>query len=227
MHQAASTFLRRIARPAAATAAAIAAGGGLVALAGPASAAECSDVEVISARGTGEPGTLGVIVGDPVFAAVRDQARGLSVTSHAVDYPASAAPGSASEGNAELVRHITEQAAACEEQRFVLVGYSQGANVVGNSIGVDSSGAVVGGRIVATIPAAIQPRVSSILLFGNPLRAIGREVGGAFANRTFDICANGDPVCGGGFNVLAHLSYRGDADEAAAFAAERLSSAVG
>jgi cutinase len=182
-------------------------------------ATSCAEVDVVVARGTGEPGRLGVIVGDPVFAALRRAFAGRTLSNHAVDYPASLAPGSASIGNRELVDHVTAQAAACPEQRFILVGYSQGANVVDNSIGVSSAGASVGGRIVAEIPAEIEPRVGAVLLFGNPIRAAGRRVTGEFQDRTLDICASGDPVCGGGFRFSAHLSYGRDATSAAAFAA--------
>ena len=73
----------------------------------------------------------------------------------------------------------------------MLVGYSQGANVVDNSIGVSSDGAVVGGPIVATIPAEPAPRIAAVLLFGNPIRAIGRQVTGPYQSRTKDYCAAG------------------------------------
>jgi cutinase len=185
-------------------------------------ATTCAEIDVVVARGTGEPGRLGVIVGDPVFSALRRALAGRTLSSHAVDFPASLAPGSASIGNRELVDHVTDQAAACPEQRFILVGYSQGANVVDNSIGVSSAGAAVGGRIVAEIPAEVEPRVGAVLLFGNPIRAIGRSVTGVFEDRTLDICAPGDPVCGGGSRTIAHLSYGRNATSAAAFAARRV-----
>lgn len=197
-------------------------GGVTIVTATPAAAASCTDIDVVVARGTGEPGTLGIIVGDPVYSALRTRLAGRSLSSYPVNYPASVAPGSASTGNRDLVNHVNSQAAACPNQRFILVGYSQGANVVDNSIGISSNGAAVGGPIVATIPAAIEPRVSAILLFGNPIRAIGRRVTGTYQSRTLDTCAIGDPVCGAGANVLAHLSYWSNAGEAASFAAGRV-----
>jgi hypothetical protein len=93
-----------------------------------AAAAACSDVDVVVARGTGEPGTLGAIVGDPVYSALRSRLTGRTLSSYAVNYPASVAPGSASIGNQDLVNHVNSQASACSAQRFILVGYSQGAN---------------------------------------------------------------------------------------------------
>lgn len=195
-----------------------------VATAPAASAAPCTDIDVAVARGTFEPGTLGLIVGDPVYRAIQRELRARSLSSYRVDYPANLGqPASVQEGNRDLVEHVTSQAAACPSQRFVLVGYSQGANVVDNSIGVSSAGSPVGGPIVATIPAAVAPRVAAIVLFGNPIRSLGREVTGPYQSRTKDYCAEGDPVCeAGGNDVLAHLSYGDDAGDAAAFVASKV-----
>ncbi|MFF7791128.1 cutinase family protein [Streptomyces sp. NPDC007991] len=202
----------------------LAGGAGLATLSAPsATAAACSDVEVVSARGTFEPGTLGFIVGDPVYSALQKKAAGKNLSSYAVNYPADLSLTSAAQGNRDLVEHVKSQAAACPNQRFVLVGYSQGANVVDNSIGISSAGAVVGSPIVATLPAAVEPKVAAVLLFGNPIRALGKSVTGTYQSRTLDICAKGDPVCeSGGGDVGAHLGYRDNADQAATFAAGRL-----
>lgn len=188
-----------------------------------ATAAACSDIDVVAARGTFEPGTLGLIVGDPVFSALQKKLTGRNLSSYKVNYPADLSLTSAAQGNADLVNHVNSQAAACPNQRFILVGYSQGANVVDNSIGISSAGAVVGSPIVATIPAALEPRVAAVLLFGNPIRAIGKSVTGTYQSRTIDFCAEGDPVCeAGGDDTLAHLGYTANADAAAAFAAGKV-----
>ncbi|MFJ9116715.1 cutinase family protein [Streptomyces sp. NPDC102394] len=199
-------------------------GAGLTTLSAPAaSAATCSDIDVVAARGTFEPGTLGAIVGDPVYAALQQKLTGRNLSGYKVNYPADLSPTSAAQGNADLVRHVSAQAAACPNQRFVLVGYSQGANVVDNSIGVSSDGAVVGSPIVATLPAAVAPRVAAVLLFGNPIRALGKSVTGPYQSRTLDFCAKGDPICeNGGGDVLAHLGYTADAGAAADFAATKV-----
>ncbi|WP_026151282.1 cutinase family protein [Streptomyces prunicolor] len=188
-----------------------------------ASAATCSDLDVVAARGTFEPGTLGLIVGDPVFSALQKKITGKTLSSYAVNYPADLSLTSAATGNLDVVNHVNAQAAACPNQRFILVGYSQGANVVDNSIGISSAGAVVGSPIVATIPAAVEPRVAAVLLFGNPIRALGKSVTGTYQSRTIDFCANGDPICqNGGTDVGAHLGYTADADAAATFAAGKV-----
>ena len=188
-----------------------------------ATAAACSDIDVVAARGTFEPGTLGFIVGDPVFSALQKQLTGRNLSSYRVNYPADLSPTSAAQGNADLVNHVKSQASTCPNQRFILVGYSQGANVVDNSIGISSAGAVVGSPIVATLPAAVEPKVAAVLLFGNPIRAIGKSVTGTYQSRTIDFCAQGDPVCeAGGNDTLAHLGYTANADAAAAFAAGKV-----
>ncbi|MCI3275447.1 cutinase family protein [Streptomyces cylindrosporus] len=199
-------------------------GAGLTTLSAPAAtAATCSDIDVVAARGTFEPGTLGAIVGDPVYSALQQKLTGRNLTSYKVNYPADLSLTSAAQGNSDLVNHVTGQAAACPNQRFILVGYSQGANVVDNSIGISSDGAVVGSPIVATIPAALAPRVAAVLLFGNPIRALGKSVTGTYQSRTIDFCAQGDPICeNGGDDVLAHLSYTSDAGAAADFAATKV-----
>jgi cutinase len=199
-------------------------GAGLATLSAPAaSAATCSDLDVVAARGTFEPGTLGLIVGDPVYSALQRKITGKSLSSYAVNYPADLSLTSAATGNLDVVNHVNAQAAACPNQRFLLVGYSQGANVVDNSIGISSDGAVVGSPIVATIPAAVEPKVAAVLLFGNPIRALGKSVTGTYQSRTIDFCANGDPICqNGGTDVGAHLGYTSDADAAATFAAGKV-----
>ncbi|WP_329244700.1 cutinase family protein [Streptomyces sp. NBC_01478] len=202
----------------------LAGGAGLATLSAPAaSAATCSDLDVVAARGTFEPGTLGLIVGDPVFSALQQKITGKTLSSYAVNYPADLSLTSAATGNLDVVNHVNAQAAACPNQRFILVGYSQGANVVDNSLGISSDGAVVGSPIVATIPAAVEPKVAAVLLFGNPIRALGKSVTGTYQSRTIDFCANGDPICqNGGTDVLAHLGYTSDAGAAATFAAGRI-----
>ncbi|MEV0435153.1 cutinase family protein [Nocardia sp. NPDC050413] len=218
----------------------IAAGAALVSLAGsvvgahaltaaPADAAGCADVLVLAARGTNEalgwwwtPG-LGSVVGNPVYNAI-DNAFAQTTNGYKVEYPAGTnQPASVQQGNRDVVAHLTERAAACPDQKYVLVGYSQGANVMDNAMGISSEGAKVGGPIVATIPAHVEPRIKAVLLFGNPIRGIGKSVTGPYATRTYDVCNTNDPVCdpnGSDWNV--HLQYKKYADEAAAFVKARL-----
>ncbi|MFC9898457.1 cutinase family protein [Nocardia sp. NPDC127579] len=194
-----------------------------------AAAAGCADIHVVAARGTNEPGgawskfKLGTVVGNPVYSAIADTLD-VSTNAYRVDYPASFdQPASVQAGNRDLVEHVVAQADACPDQRFVLLGYSQGANVVDNSLGFSSEGAKVGGPIVATVPNALEPRIAAVLLFGNPIRELGKEITGTYAERTFDVCNDNDPVCdpkGTDWNV--HTRYARHATAAAEFVAARI-----
>jgi cutinase len=172
----------------------------------------CTDVELVVARGTGEPGPLGIIVGDPLLAATRTAIAPRSVAGHPVAYPANASADSAPTGNRALVDHLTKRAAACANTAFVLVGYSQGASVVNMSLGVESRG-----RPLVVIPASLEPRVRAIVQFGNPLTGQGGQPPAQYRDRYLDICAQGDPVCGGGSNIAAHLTYSANARQAAQY----------
>jgi cutinase len=206
-----------------AAAGAVAAVASLLGTAPAASAAPCSDVELVVARGTLEPGPLGIIVGDNVFDETKRALTGKNVTAQAVDYPANFETGSQQRGVVATVQHVTEQAAACPNQKFVLVGYSQGASVIDGAVGVDTTGTINGSPPPAVIPAALEPRVAAVLLFGNPITAVGRTVPPQYLSRTRDFCQDGDPACeANGDNVLAHLLYFLDAPEAARFVAGKV-----
>lgn len=202
-------------------AAAIILAGVVPALVAPSASAQrtpsCSAVDVVVARGTDEPGTLGAEVGDPLFAALQRLAP-ITLSAYRVNYPATLdEPASVEQGSTDLVRHVTRQAARCPQERFVLVGYSQGAYVVDSVLGA----ALPLG--LPTMPAWISVRVASVLLFGNPMRDIGVAVGSSYRDRTADFCINGDPICQlGGTDPAAHLEYGIDIIPAAAFAAAHL-----
>jgi cutinase len=184
-------------------------------------AASCAATELVVARGTSEPGTLGVIVGDPLAKALRAQRPGLKT--YAVNYPASGGKGSAEIGDRDLVAHLRSQAAACPRRQFVLAGYSQGANVVEMALGEDTSKVAVGGPSVARIPKRLTSRIRAIVLFGNPMGKIGRTVPLAYRSRTLDTCNTGDVICDPkGTEAVKHVQYGPFVDRAATFAAHRV-----
>jgi cutinase len=91
----------------------------------------CSAFEIIVARGTSEPSfpKFGVIVGDPVVGNVSAKLAG--VQGYPVQYPASFEIISGGrQGIDDIVKRLTTQAAACPNQTFSLVGYSQGASIM-------------------------------------------------------------------------------------------------
>jgi cutinase len=178
--------------------------------------AACSDVEVVFARGSGELPGLG-IVGGPVVNNIKRGLPGKSVASWAVTYAADVAQTSAGPGATALTNHVVEVARQCPGTKFVLGGYSQGASVVDIALGIPNFLGV--GK---AIPAELHPRIAAILTFGNPLALTGGKITNnrTFGARAKEFCNLGDPVCGAGVNVLAHITYGtdGSAAQAAQFA---------
>ena len=198
---------------------------GGVAVAAPASAATCSDVELVFARGSGEVPGLG-IVGSPLLSSLQQDLPGKTVTSYAVNYAADIAQTSAGAGATDMTRHVTQVAGTCPATSFVIGGYSQGASVTDIAIGLPTF--LGTGQV---IPTDLAPRIAAVVVFGNPARlAGGRPIttGSAlYGSRAFDKCNTGDPVCGGGALVTAHLTYGfdGGARDGAAFAANLVNAA--
>lgn len=184
----------------------------------PASAATCSDVDLVFARGTGEPQGASVLQGGTLNA-LKSGLSGKSVSQYSVVYPAGV-DQNARPGAEDMVKHVTSVAASCPNTKFVLGGYSQGATVVDLSIGVR----VFGGTATA-IPANLAPKVAAIVTFGNPL---GNQklaaASSTYSSRIKEFCAAGDPICQNGSNFAAHLQYitNGDTTKAGQFAASKI-----
>ncbi|WP_051407178.1 cutinase family protein [Nocardia sp. CNY236] len=182
-------------------------------------ATECAAVEVVVARGTQEPGHLGSVVGDPLYDALR---RTLPVSSQAyrVNYPADLFdPLSISRGTQDMTNHLLGQAARCPQQRYILVGFSQGAVVTHGVLGTGIVTALGG---IHSMPPELESRVAVVLLFGDPIRLVGWNVPGPYQWRTGNYCAGGDPVCGAGIVPAAHSDYGWAILPAAQFAAHRM-----
>jgi cutinase len=141
---------------------------------------------------------------------------------------------SASAGAADANAHVQKTVTNCPNTKVVLSGYSQGAVVVDLLTAIPLS---LGGFTPAPLPPEDSEHVAVVAVFGNPL---GRYVGAplatvspAYASKTTDICAQGDPICTPGNPGLptrdeefspAHLSYvkSGLVAQGASFAAGRL-----
>ncbi|MET0415981.1 MAG: cutinase family protein [Actinoplanes sp.] len=182
----------------------------------------CPDVELVFARGTGEPQGLG-IVGRPLAQALAGEIPGRTVRSFAVVYAAASNQRSAGPGATNMTQRIEQVAQACPDTQFVIGGYSQGASVTDIAIGIRNAGTAG-----EAIPAALRERVAAVVVYGNPLglrRQTIAEAAPEFGPKAIEFCNNGDPVCGGGNNFTAHLAYArtGTVPDGAEFAAERLS----
>lgn len=174
-----------------------------------AAAATCPDIEVVFARGSGEPPGVGG-VGQGFVDAVRAQSGGRSVAVYPVNYAASTNFSDRAEiartvaaGIRDEAAHLQSIAAACPFTRLVLGGYSQGA-----ALTALLTDAVQG--------APVADHVAAVVFFGKPSGELvprysvpAIAVSPRYASRTLDLCAPGDAVCEGQLNGprAAHRLY--------------------
>jgi cutinase len=175
--------------------------------------AQCSDVHVVFAHGSGEMPGLG-ICGEPLVSGITSNLGGMSVSSYAVSYLASVDQTSAGPGATDMTNHVVSVAQECPATVFVLGGYSQGASVTDIAIGIQTT---LGSG--DTIPETLASRIKAIVTFGNPLKLMGETISSAsstYGSKAIEFCNMGDPVCGNGFNMMAHLTYPMDSVSSAA-----------
>lgn len=202
---------------------------------------DCSSYLVITVRGTGEPvkGQLLSPVARIVATSRPGEAKRMDL-----DYPAT---GEVREGATVGVRTLIDtlnvQTEACAEQRFVLLGYSQGALVIGDALTAPEE-RLVGGTVGALSEEAAG-RVLAIVLYGDP-RFVGSEAYNAgdfdpetngllpraegalsaFSERIRDYCVARDFVCQSSRDLdeSGHVAYftNGMQEDGAAFAITRL-----
>ncbi|GJF13142.1 cutinase [Mycolicibacterium cyprinidarum] len=196
-----------------------------------AAAAPCPDVEVVFARGTGEPPGVGP-TGQAFVDALGARIGGKTLGVYPVNYPASSDWPTGAEGIRDAGVHVVSMAATCPQTKMVLGGYSQGAAVMG----FVTSAAVPDGVDPATVPKPLQPEVAdnvaAVVLFGKPnaraMNLLGEPqvvIGPLYQEKTIQLCVANDPICSDGLEFAAHDRYiqNGTIDQGAAFAADRLS----
>lgn len=187
----------------------------------------CPDVEVIFARGTGEPPGLGR-VGDALVANLTQRLGGRSVQAYAVNYPASFDFLTTAEGANDAAARIVSVLSRCQNAQIVLGGYSQGAAIVDMLANVPPLGNTVGE--LGSAPPLAPPfaeRIVAAAVFGNPAARFGTPLStvGSFAGKAIDLCNPGDPICSPTGEVVAdHKVYEFPpySEDAAGFAAARL-----
>lgn len=161
-----------------------------------ASAADCSDAEVVFARGTDEPKGMGQ-VGNAFASALRDAAVGMNITTYAVDYDAGKLQLGSGDGAKDAIKHIKSMAASCPDTKIVLGGYSQGANVVN----IVAGNPIVGIAWGASLPSELADNVAAIATFGNVANRSGTKLptqSAMFAGKGIDLCNPADPICHAG-----------------------------
>jgi cutinase len=183
----------------------------------------CPDVQVVFARGTGEPDGVGR-VGDAFVNELRSRVSGKSVDVYAVNYPATRDFLRAADGANDASAFVQNTAATCPDTKIVLGGYSQGAAVI--DIITVAAQPTLG--FTNPLPANVADHVAAVAVFGNPsIRLLGgplTALSPQYGYKTIDLCNGADPVCSNGNDVPAHSLYvqAGMATQAAQFVADRL-----
>lgn len=161
-----------------------------------------------------------------------------------IDYPADTeVKEGATIGVRQLIDQLNVQARECVEQSFILLGYSQGALIVGDALVAPETRLV--GPTVGLLSTEAEARILAIALLGNP-RFVGSEPfdAGTFdpemngilprppgsferlSDRMIDFCVENDFVCQSSLDLdpTAHQLYyhNGMATEAAEFVISRL-----
>ncbi|KBZ62173.1 cutinase family protein [Mycobacterium colombiense] len=179
----------------------------------------CSDVSVVFARGTHQEPGLGNI-GQAFVDSLTSQLGGKSVDVYAVNYPANDDyHNSANAGANDASAHIQDVVASCPNSKIVLGGYSQGSTVIDLATNV--------------MPTSVADHVAAVALFGEPTSQFSTMLWGgqplptinpAYGSKVTSICAPDDPICSGGGNIMAHVSYidAGMTAQAATFAANKI-----
>ena len=184
-----------------------------------ASADPCSDVAVVFARGTHQEPGLGNI-GQAFVDSLTQQLGGRSVDVYAVNYPANDDyHNSANAGSNDAATHIQDVANSCPNTKIVLGGYSQGSTVIDLATNA--------------MPASVANHVAAVALFGEPTSGFSSMLWGgqplptinpAYGGKLISLCAQDDPICSGGGNIIAHVSYieAGMTNQAATFAVNKI-----
>lgn len=193
----------------------------------------CADITVIFARGTTEPGNVGLVTGPPFFDAIKEQLSGKTLAVQGVNYPASFAGfnRNGTDGVPSMCvlvlfsshclalkavyemlikcrsEFVSRAVSNCPNSRIVMSGYSQGALVV---------------RATAELlPFATMSTIHSVVTFGDPKNQA--PISGA-DDKFLVICNPDDSVCNGGFIDVSHLTYGAHATAAAQFVMREVNS---
>jgi len=208
------------------------------ALAVAAPASPCATASTLVARASTEkqgPGVIGAL-SEEIQKGVK-----ATVSERSVVYPAALTPYEPSvvKGDEAIKKELTEQVEKCPNQKIVLLGYSQGAQIVGDVLGggggnksYDGAG---DGKATPPAAASVTSHVVGVIQYGDPRRIpnqsfdVGSDPGAqgifprlstqlltSFASEIQSYCDTGDPFCAKGNNLSAHLDYVEKYDKTAA-----------
>ncbi len=190
----------------------------------PAPGSGCAQVAIITARASGEAAGEG-ITGSLVTQIVNSSNQTVSRAS--VSYPATLTnyASSSAQGESALKTQLTNEVNSCPSTKVVLLGYSQGAQVVEDMFSGGGGGLL--GATTAPLSTSITSHVAAVATFGDPRHVTGQAVdlGTARVNGLFPrsasqdsalsaassriqaYCDANDEFCASGTSLMVHLTY--------------------
>ncbi|POS88159.1 hypothetical protein EPUL_000326 [Erysiphe pulchra] len=178
----------------------------------------CKPVTMIFAKGTFEDGNVGdgaspgpaliaqmrktygadkiAVQGVPYAAGVEGQVNHFSLTMQ-LRYLLGGDP----EGSERFLNLTNQASVNCPNTRFIISGYSQGAQLAHNA--------------AKNFSPDVTSRVDAAVVFGDPKQT--EPIGNIPPNKVLSICHDGDIICKYSGGAAAHLNYSQDAVLAASF----------
>jgi cutinase len=175
------------------------------------SSTTCKPVTLIFARGSIEPGNMGVIVGPGLAEAVKKA--GIDAAVQGVDYNSNDVVNGIPAGVKLMVQEADDTAVKCPSSKIVLSGYS--------------SGGIVTDYAVPKLKPETLKHVAAIVTFGFPASLL-KTLPAAVRDKAKTFCKTDDQIaqCGdvstGASGTGSHFSYGGSATDAAAYIKQHL-----
>jgi cutinase len=160
-----------------------------------AAAVDCSDVELIFARGTDEPRGVGR-VGQALADSLHEQT-GKKIDAYGVNYPAGKLQLGGGDGANDTIKRVKSTVKDCPATSIVLGGYSQGASVIDIVSGVPVGGISWG----SPLPQEYADNITAVATFGNIVGRSGSPLSvqsQLLGSKTIDLCNPEDPICHAG-----------------------------
>lgn len=184
----------------------------------------CGQVAIITARASTEQPGEG-ITGALVTQIVNSSSQTVSRAS--VSYPATLNnyASSSAQGVSALKTQLTNEVNSCPNAKVVLLGYSQGAQVVTDVLGGGGGGSL--GATTQPVSSSIAGHVKAAVTFGNPRHVTGQafdlgtsntnglfpqtsaqlQVLAGMASKIQAYCDANDEFCSSGNSLQVHLTY--------------------
>jgi cutinase len=199
-----------------------------------ATTAACPTYELVGLRGQTEPAGYGWVLGQIVTTVVAKTTVPVKAVPLAYDANADTVVG-VNSGITNLVAYVEGRAKACRSTRFVLLGFSMGAYVIGETL---STAPRYPGVVTTRFTTATSGRIAAVVVYGDggfngssaPLAAgsytpgvsgrLPRPVSAlsAWNSRMRDVCNADDVICQStGTSAAAHQDYVKYADATASW----------